>query len=136
MLPRFKNSRLNVVKVQKMSVESCQGSKKVGMFFPETTRRYKTSRNNAYFSPKILQENSCNDFINIFLSVLFWFPDLALCYGDIERKTLLRAPAFSIKSELFNYCSVRLNIRKIVPKSSLLFHSPETMQRSFLQWVN
>lgn len=63
--------------------------------------------------------------------VCYLSPDFRV--AQQTRKTLRRAPAFYIKLELFNYCSVRLNIRKTVPKSSLLFHSPKTMQRSFLQ---
>lgn len=41
-------------------------------------------------------------------------------------KTLRRAPANYLKLELFNYCSVRLNIRKTVPKRYSLFHPPKT----------
>lgn len=51
-------------------------------------------------------------------------------------KTLRRAPVYYLKLELFNYCSVRLNIRKTVPKNYFLFHLPETIQLSFLQWIN
>lgn len=66
--------------------------------------------------------------------VCYHNPDFRVAHQIL--KTMQRAPVYYLKLELFNYCSVRLNIRKTVPNFYFLFHPPETTQLSIFQLIN